>query len=120
MRAPLFITQRTIGDVVLLDLRGRLVFDEGDEVLRERVTSLVQAGSTRLLVGLKNVTHIDSGGVAALVAMFLHVIRRGGQFKLLCPSACATRVLGITRLTPVFEIFEDEAIALASFEHVSA
>ncbi len=120
MPAPLSISERIIGDVVMLELRGRLVFDEGDRELRERVTSLAQAGSRQMLVGLKDVSYIDSGGVGALVEMFLHVTRRGGRFKLLCPSPCAHRVLDITHLRTVFEIFGDEPTALASFDQVPA
>lgn len=115
MSAPLCIAQRTIGGVVLLELDGRLVADEGDRLLRECVTGLVTSGTRALLIDLHGVTYVDSGGIGALVAMYIHVMRRGGGLKLLRPSPCATRVLHITHLASVFEVFDDEALAIGSF-----
>lgn len=120
MSAPLRIAQRSSGGVVLLELDGRLVVDDGERVFNERVTGLVTSGSCSLLVDLKGVTFVDSGGIGALAAMYMHVMRRGGRLKLLRPSPCATRVLQITHLTSVFEIFDDEAAAVRSFEGVVA
>jgi anti-sigma B factor antagonist len=115
MPTPLRITRRTTGRVTILELSGRLVFDEGDRELKEHVTSLVAGGNDHLLIDLHNVTGIDSGGVGALVAMYLHVTRRGGQFKLLCPSQRSSEVLRITHLFSVFEVFDREAEAVQSF-----
>jgi anti-anti-sigma regulatory factor len=56
------------------------------------------------------------GGVGALVEMYMHVARRGGRLKLLRPSACATRVLQMTHLSSVFEIFDDEEAGLRSMD----
>ena len=77
--------------------------------------SLVKAGRTRILVDLRNVTYIDSGGVGGLVGMFLHVYKRGGEMKLICPSQRARRVLKITKLLSVFEVFPTEEQGIASF-----
>ncbi|OFW07400.1 MAG: hypothetical protein A3H96_05355 [Acidobacteria bacterium RIFCSPLOWO2_02_FULL_67_36] len=115
MSAPLLIRLRSAGDVTILELSGHLVFDEGDRAFREQVTSLVSAGRNRLIVDLKNVSYMDSGGVGGLVAMFLHVVKRGGRLKLLCPSERACRVLTMTQLMSVFEVFPTEEQAIASF-----
>jgi anti-sigma B factor antagonist len=115
MSAPLQITQRSAGGVTILELNGRLVFDEGDRMFKERVAAVVAAGHRDLVIDLRNVTYMDSGGVGSLVGMYLHVVRRGGQLKLLCPSARSCRVLRITHLITVFEVFEDEERAVASF-----
>jgi anti-sigma B factor antagonist len=115
MSAPLLIKQRSVGDVTVLELSGHLVFDEGDRAFREQVMSLVSAGRGRLLVDLKDVTYMDSGGVGGLVAMFLHVLKRGGRLKLLCPSERACRVLKMTQLLSVFEVFQTEEQGIASF-----
>src|SRR5688572_13770039 len=112
MSSVLRITERTIGGVTILDLSGDLVYDGGTRVLREAVTKAVAGGARACLLDLHEITYLDSGGVGSLVAMFRHVTRRGGQLKLMRPSACARRVLGIARLTAVFEIFDDEREAL--------
>jgi anti-sigma B factor antagonist len=106
------ITERTAGNVTILTLVGSLTYDEGTRMLRQVVTSSVAAGARSFLLDLEQITYLDSGGVGLLVAMFRHVTRRGGQLKLLRPSPPARRVLGITHLTGVFDIFDDEADAL--------
>jgi anti-anti-sigma factor len=106
------ITQRTAGNVTIFSLAGALVYDEGTRKLREAITSAVAAGAGAYLLDLEHVTYLDSGGVGLLVAMFRHVTRRGGQLKLLRPSPPARRVLGISHLTAVFDIFDDEEDAL--------
>src|SRR3954463_3712670 len=112
MFAALRITQRTVGNVTVFSLSGPLVFDEGTRQLREVITSAVAAGARACLLDLEHVSYLDRGGVGLLIAMFRHVTRRDGQLKLLRPSPAARRVLGITRLTAVFDIFDDEADAL--------
>lgn len=110
--SALRIAEQQIGSVTVFRLSGRLVFEEGARTLREVMTAAVTAGARACLVDLEQLTYLDSGGVGLLVAMFRHVTRRGGQLKLLRPSAAARRVLGIAHLTAVFDIFDDEADAL--------
>lgn len=106
--------------MTVLELSGHLVFDEGEREFREDVLSLVGAGRIRILVDLRNVTYIDSGGIGGLVGMFLHVRRQGGDMKLVCPSHRADRVLNITKLIEVFDVFPTEAEGLASFDPPAA
>ena len=115
MTSALALAERRIGPVTLLELTGHLVADDGARVFTRRVQSLVAGGCLNLLVDLRHVTYIDSGGVGALVAMYLHVRSRGGRFKLLCPSSRACRVLQITHLDHVFEVFKREEDALRTF-----
>ena len=112
MASALRITERAIAGVTILELSGDLVYDGGTRLLREAVTKVVAEGARACLLDLHDITYLDSGGVGSLVAMFRHVTRRGGQLKLMRPSPCARRVLGIARLTAVFEIFDDEQEAL--------
>jgi anti-sigma B factor antagonist len=118
MDAPLRISQRTAAaGVTVLDVSGRLVFSGGDEsVLRHEVTTRIGAGDRKLLVDLTNVTYIDSGGVGSLVTAYLHTVRRGGQLKLICPNDRVCRVLKITQLTSVLDVFDNEMEALSSFD----
>jgi anti-anti-sigma factor len=110
--SPLRITERQAGNVTIFVLAGDLVYDGGTRLLREVLTKAVAGGARACLLDMKGITYLDSGGVGSLVAMYRHVTRLGGQLKMLHPSAAARRVLGISRLTAVFDIFDDEADAL--------
>src|SRR5215207_8965099 len=112
MFSDLQISQRTVAGVTIFSLTGALVYDGGTKKLREALTTAVANGARNCLLDLERITYLDSGGVGSLVEMFRHVTRRGGQLKLLRPSASARRVLGISRLTAVFDIFDDEPDAL--------
>ena len=112
MRAPLRITERPVGDTDLLELSGRLVFDDGDQILRERIHALVEAGSRRILLDLRDVTYVDSGGIGAVVEMYLHLTKVGGRLALMRPGPCARRVLQITHLTSALDVYEDEQTAI--------
>jgi anti-anti-sigma factor len=112
--APLVINERNHEGVTVLELDGRLVFEVEHE-FRERVTSLVASGNKHILVNLNEVSYIDSAGVGSLVAMFLHVLKRGGRLKLIRPSERASRVLEIAQLLSIFDVFESEAQGILAF-----
>jgi anti-sigma B factor antagonist len=109
------LTERRVGDVTILGLTGRLVYDEGDEELRARVNQLVAEGRLKIVLDLSQVTYIDSCGLGALVGKFVSVRRKGGDLKLLNPSPRSERVIDISGLMNVFETFESEAEAVSSF-----
>jgi anti-sigma B factor antagonist len=111
------IGERQVGPVTILDLEGRLVFGEGDRELRDRVNALMHQGQRKLLLNLRGITALDSGGVGALVWKYVTVTRQGGQLKLVNLSTRTHNVLMITKLLTVFESFDSEAQALASFVH---
>lgn len=115
MTAPLKINERHIGPVAVLELSGQLVADEGACLFLQQVSLLVIAGWLNVLVDLRNVSYIDSGGVGSLVASFVHVSKRGGRLKILSPSARASHVLDISGLVDVFEVFASQEDALRSF-----
>jgi anti-sigma B factor antagonist len=112
MSVPLRLAEHTAGDVVVLELHGHLVVEEGDRALRERVRALAAAGRRSILVDLGDVSYVDSGGVGTLVQLYTELASQGGRLTLLHPSPHSGHVLRITRLTSVFEIFDDEAAAL--------
>jgi anti-sigma B factor antagonist len=109
------LTQRHVGDVTVLDLDGRLVLDDGDTLLRDSVSELVRGGRLKIVVNLKRVTYIDSCGVGVLVAKLVSVRNRGGDLRLMHLSPRAQHVLEISKLSEVFESFDREEDALASF-----
>lgn len=109
------ITERTIGDVTILELTGRLVLYEGEALLKARINDLVASGRTKILLDLRHVDYIDSAGVGAVIAKYLSVRRSGGDLRLLHLTHRTTKVLSITRLLGVFDAFTDEEEALRSF-----
>src|SRR5262245_33457754 len=110
------IVERTVGYVIVVDLKGRLVFADGDEPLRDTLNRLIQSGHRKILLNLDAVPYIDSGGLGALVSKYITICRRGGMMKLCHVHERAFRVLNITKLLTVFESYETEQEALKSFE----
>lgn len=113
--APLQIVEQRAGNVTILRLKGPLEIDDGDSVLRAHVNRLVEEGRVNVVLDLRDVVILDSAGVGILVAKYLTVKRRGGMIKLLHPTDRASRLLQITKLARVFEIFEHERDAVRSF-----
>jgi anti-sigma B factor antagonist len=112
-------TQRDIGDVTILELRGQLK-EDGDIPLPEIVADLVRRGRQKLVLDLGAVTRIDSTGVGLVTAKYLTVRRLGGDLKLLHLTPRARQLLSITKLERVFEIFDDEDEAVRSFAQAAA
>ena len=115
MPAPLQITQRSAAGVAVLEIGGQFAADEGDAAFKAQVAALVGAGCRSILLDMRTLLHMDSGGAGILAATYIHVAKRGGSIKLLCPSERVCRVLQVTHLLSVFEVFDDEATAIRSF-----
>ncbi|MBE3134156.1 MAG: STAS domain-containing protein [Acidobacteria bacterium] len=109
------IEQRSVGDVTIIDLKGKLTLGEGDELLRDKVNSLIQQGMKKLVLNLAEVPYIDSAGLGEIVRTYTTVSRQGGQLKLLSLTKRITDLLSITKLLTVFETFENEHDAVRSF-----
>ena len=109
------LAERAVGDVSLLDLGGRLVLDDGDGLLRDRVNDLAARGRIKIVVNLRDVTYIDSCGLGVLIAKLVSVRNKGGDLKLLHLSPRSHRVFEICKLENVFEAFDSEPDAIASF-----
>jgi anti-sigma B factor antagonist len=109
------ITQETAGDVTILHAEGKLRIGDGDVALREAVRSAVESGRTRLLLDLGKVTTIDSSGLGELVNAIIIAQSHDGTLKLVSVPEKVAGVLQITQLAGVFEIYDDEIEAIASF-----
>lgn len=113
--AHLTINERSAGDVIILDLSGKITIGEGSVQLRESVRRLLEQGNKNLLIDLGKVDYVDSSGIGELVSCFTTTKNQGGHLKLLNLTKRIKDLLSITKLLTVFEVFEDEAEALASF-----
>jgi anti-anti-sigma factor len=109
------LNERRIGEITVLDLKGRLVLEDGDAVLRSRVNELVEQGRNKVLLNLKDVTYIDSCGVGVLIAKLVSMRNKGGDLRLLNLTERSRRLLEISQLLNVFAIYRDEAEAIGSF-----
>jgi anti-sigma B factor antagonist len=106
---------RQVGDVIILDISGRITLGEGNVALREIVRELADKGHKRVLLNLAEVHYIDSSGMGELVKTHTTIRNKGGQLKLVNPSKRVHELLHMTRLAAVFDIHQDEASAIASF-----
>jgi len=114
-RFPMQIEERSVGDVVVLDLKGKITLGEGDELLKDKVNSLVNQGHKKIVLNLADVPYIDSAGLGEVVRTYTTVSRQGGSLKLLNLTKRITDLLSITKLLTVFETFESEPEAVRSF-----
>jgi anti-sigma B factor antagonist len=109
------IHQRAVGDVTVVDLNGKMTLGEGDELLRDKVNSLIQQGQKKIILNLSEVPYIDSAGLGEIVRTYTTVSRQGGSLKLLNLTKRIQDLLAITKLLTVFETFENEQDAIKSF-----
>jgi anti-sigma B factor antagonist len=109
------IDERMVGDVVMLDLKGKITLGEGDELLKDKVNSLVNQGHKKIVLNLADVPYIDSAGLGEVVRTYTTVSRQGGSLKLLNLTKRITDLLSITKLLTVFETFDSENEAVRSF-----
>lgn len=103
--------------MTVVDLRGRITVESGASEVRQATRSLVEGGNKELLLNLREVDYIDSTGIGALVASYTSTVAAGGMLKLLQANEKIQHLLDMTRLLTVFEIFETEESALASFSN---
>ena len=109
------IEERTVGDVTILDMKGKMTLGDGDEVLRNKVAAMIMAGSKKIILNLGDVPYIDSAGLGEIVRTYTTVSRQGGSLKLLNLTKRITDLLSITKLLTVFDTFEAEGDAVKSF-----
>jgi len=109
------IDERVVGDVVILDVRGRMTVSEESTPATDTIRRLLADGRTRLLVNLAHLPFIDSVGIGDLVRGFTATARAGGILKLCGVRHRIRAVLEATQLNSVIESFESEEEALDSF-----
>jgi anti-sigma B factor antagonist len=111
----LYINERQVGDVTVLDLKGRLRVGGNAVALHKSIRSLILEKKLSILLNLTDVTFIDSCGLGELVASQVSVEKKGGEIKLNGLTAALRDLLTATRLLTVFDVYEHEADALQDF-----
>jgi anti-sigma B factor antagonist len=109
------IPSRTRDGVTILEPKGKITIGVGDIALREAVHAALDGGAKNILIDLQKVTTIDSSGIGELVSGYTTVTNRGGKLRLLNLPPKVQDILQITQLVTVFDIYDDEDEAVASF-----
>lgn len=110
---------RQVGSVTVVDIKGRIALGEESASVRDLTRDLLSKGHKRILFNLASVDYIDSSGLGSLVSAFTSVKKQGGELKLLSLTDKVEGVLQITKLYTVFDILDDEAVAVNSFKENS-
>jgi anti-sigma B factor antagonist len=111
----LYIKERQVGDVTVLDLKGRVRVGGATVALHKSFRSLVQEEKILIILNLAGVTHIDSSGLGELVSSHITVFDKGGEIKLVQLTETLRELLTVTKILSIFDVYENEAEALLSF-----
>ncbi len=109
------IAKRQIGDVCILDMDGKLTIGTGDVRLRGTLLDELNDGQKKFIFNLQNVKVIDSSGLGELIRSRATATSQDAEIKLLHVNLKARKLLTIARLVGVFDMFDDEAVAVAAF-----
>ena len=106
---------REVHGTIIIDLSGQITLGEACAAIRDEVRDQIGHGFSRILLNLAEVTYIDSAGLGELTAAFTSVRNRGGELKLLNLTKRVHDLMQITKLYTVFDVYDDERKAIASF-----
>ena len=110
------IAERQVGDITIIDLQGNIMFEDGDQELRGAIALALESGKKSLVLNMGEVPYMDSAGLSELVRSYVAVGKRGGKIVLVDLTRKVQDLLTIAKLLTVFETFDSEAAALASFK----
>lgn len=113
------MSTRTLEGALVVDCSGRLVFGEESASLRDMVKKLI-AQTPNIVMNLREVNYIDSGGLGTLVSLFTTARNAGGAVKLASLSQRVGDLLQVTKLLTIFEVFDNEEAAARSFKKGAA
>ena len=106
------IRERELDGIKVIDLKGKVVRGESEELLRDRILELAERGHTRLIINLGGVPYVDSSGLGELVRCFTSMRRTGGRVGLTQLNRRLVDIFRITKLSDIFETYETDADAV--------
>ena len=109
------ISERKVGDIIIVDIIGKMVASEDPGRLKDKVTSLVFQGNKKVILNLGNVSYMDSSGLGEMVACHGSAVRGGGEVKLANTGKKIKDLLIMTKLLTVFDSHDNEQDAIQSF-----
>lgn len=114
------IVTRLIDGVEVVQINGKIELGEASAAIREVVRDLLAKGRKKILLNLADVDYIDSAGLGALVSAFTSARNESGELKLVYLTKKVHDLLQMTRLYTVFDVLDDEAAAIKSFDKSAA
>jgi anti-sigma B factor antagonist len=109
------IEKRKKGDVVVLDLKGKILIGDGIDELRDSINSALKEKETNILLNFSEVPYLDSTGLGEVVRSYTSIKKEGGNVKIVNLTNKVKDLLSVTKLLTVFDTFEDEDKAVESF-----
>ena len=109
------VARKVSNVMTILDLKGKITIGNGDVMLREHINQLLAQGERNILLNMAEVTYMDSSGLGELISCYTSVTHRDGKLKLLHLIGKIRDLLQITQLITIFEVYDNEAEAVASF-----
>lgn len=109
------LSTRKMANVIIIDVDGKIVLGEGDVEIKKTVDNLLERGNKNILLNFAKVPYLDSAGLGEIIRCFTALRRSGGNFKLLSPNRRIIDLLTITKLLDVFDTYDNESVAVASF-----
>jgi len=111
------IEQRTNGDIAIVGISGDITLSKGGDVLlKDKIQSLLQQGHRKIVLDMGNVSYVDSAGLGQLVQVYATTSHLGGSLKLLNLTKRLRDMLVLTKLLTVFDAYDSESEAVASFK----
>jgi anti-sigma B factor antagonist len=111
------MTDREADGVSAVVLDGRIVLGEESNALREKLKSLIAEEKKKIVVNNDGIKYIDSSGLGTLVAAHCSAKTRGASLRLCHLGSKFQEVLQITKLVTIFDVYDTEAAAVASFSN---
>ncbi len=109
------IKQRKEGEVLIVEMSGRMTIGQGDAQARKAILGAIEAGETKILLDMGEVPMVDSAGLGELISVYTWAHRSNAAMKLMKISSRVREVLSITQMSGLFDIFDDQESAIASF-----
>ena len=106
------IKTRKVGKCKVMECSGSLTLGPATASIRDAIREAVKDGTQKLVLDLGKISYIDSVGIGELIAGYVHVKNKGGSLSLLNLTKRINTLLVIAKLLTVFEVFEDEKLAL--------
>jgi anti-sigma B factor antagonist len=110
------LEERMVGQIAVVTVTGDITLNKGGDVLlKDKVQSLLQQGQKNIVLDMSGVSYVDSAGLGELVQAYATTKNRGGALKLVSVTKRLKDLLVVTKLLTVFDTFDAEAEAIASF-----
>jgi len=109
------VNVRQRDDMTILDVKGKITIGTTEIALREGVHNALESGAKKIVINMQGVTTIDSSGIGELVSAYTSATNRGAKIHLACLPEKVQSVLVITQLYQVFDVYDTEDQACATF-----